>query len=219
MPNFSPVDHLYKFGRASTESDDLAAQILYLTENLRILENDNEQWDDVYDTIEKEELADLIDPSKFAGTYHLERETIQSINPTSVVGPQSAISFSTSKGSTANSPFSWSSDNSSIIRITSGSTNDKYLFFGRALWSSGTSAAVFPVTMWVDLSQENTDIGSTAFIGAWLAPETSFSGTHAVTFSAQLSGAASESTVRLFILHGSTIARDVQADLWMTRLK
>jgi hypothetical protein len=57
MTNVSPVEHQYQFMKASTESDDLAAQVLYLTENLRRLQNEFDQMEDIYDTAEKEELV------------------------------------------------------------------------------------------------------------------------------------------------------------------
>ena len=112
MGQISEVDDLYKFERASTEPDDMATQLLFLTDKMRRLQNETDQFDDVYDTIEKQETSNLNATSNLSGAYAIFQDVGQTIGTAS----ETALQFTTSRGSTVGSRISWSSGGGRIVK-------------------------------------------------------------------------------------------------------
>jgi hypothetical protein len=137
MANVSPVEHQYQFERASTVSDDLAAQVLYLTENMRRLQNDMDQFNDPYD--ESTVSANL-------GSGWI--EAVRAVPPQATTDIQEAyIQWNNVvQGTTETEWFSVDttangSSGSTAIKIKSPISTATYILSGKFGWSASTAGA------------------------------------------------------------------------------
>lgn len=144
MTNISPVEDMYKWERASTVPTDMAAQILYLTDNVRRLQADNDQWEDAYDT----PVADVISLGGTLGVFGQVRQNI--------AGSSTAMIFSSyfsTSGDSTTPFFSWSSANTTQLTITNPSADAAYLITGTMIIAPFGLTGVRTLRMYTSTNQ------------------------------------------------------------------
>lgn len=145
MTNVSDVEDQYQFGYASEEPDTLAAQVLFLTEQLALLENDIDQFSDLYTSRGASITASMGFP--IGDNLLVGQQTTQS---------QSAyLRMFSSQVSTWYDPTSISQEfqHSTItptqIDLLTNDTTAIYMVTGHIIFSSGTpSAGVVRTRLW-----------------------------------------------------------------------
>lgn len=137
MTNISPVWYDYEFERASTNRQSMAAQVLYLTENLRRLQNQTTQFRDVYDV-----------PGVAAGTISWPLgvsglvQIVQNGNPANFVFTSNTAVLKMKDGATTTPSFTWTSNDRTKITIVSTISTAIYQVTGKHFWGvTGTGVA------------------------------------------------------------------------------